>query len=354
MIGAQADRATHRSREHLVEVGRTYPQAWRMVDHYRAGRGTMYPDWPQACYLPIAAAAGIVAAQAGVDITRLSTRHPERVPDAARLAALAAWRVTQGIYRFDPDLHGALIDTPVTGDLPADVLMHLPEWCVYIETPQMSFAGSRVFGAWAHLDHDPSGRTELRFLLDGDSPACVLLPIAIHVTGGLKEGLDAFIAEATRQAEKIGVGALLQAAEPFAGGASAAFCRDVEPLVSLVLYLCTAAADISRGGHSERPHNPAPVKTRRHGLRVFPVDEPRQWDVGVRIGAALRAAYQREGTGEGEPTGRHVRPHVRRAHWHTYRVGPGRTESRLRWLPPVAVNVDDAGKLPSVVHKVMG
>jgi len=100
------------------------------------------------------------------------------------------------------------------------------------------------------------------------------------------------------------------------------------------------------------------------GPRLFAADGPREWDVGVRIGAALRAAYAREETGgEAATTGRHVRPHVRRAHWHTVLSGKRKREDgttipaseqrrELRWMPPIAVAINDAGELPSVIRPV--
>lgn len=134
----------------------------------------------------------------------------------------------------------------------------------------------------------------------------------------------------------------------------------VAPLVSLLLYLC-ADPDITRRGTPATPSNPQPVRTRRDGWRLFPADGPAEWDVGVRLGAALRAANERSHSG-GE-TGRHVRAHVRRAHWHTMISGPRLREDKseipaaqrkrdLRWLPPIPVNVDDYDAMPAVVRPV--
>jgi hypothetical protein len=46
-----------------------------------------------------------------------------------------------------------------------------------------------------------------------------------------------------------------------------------------------------------------------------------------------------------------VAPHVRRAHFHTYRVGPGRAGSVVKWLPPIPINMDGPSVRPSV-HRV--
>lgn len=50
------------------------------------------------------------------------------------------------------------------------------------------------------------------------------------------------------------------------------------------------------------------------------------------------------------------RSHIRKAHWHTYRIGKGRMERKILWIPPITVNVAAAdGKkqmtdMPAVVH----
>ena len=38
---------------------------------------------------------------------------------ACATQGLAAWRMTQGIYRIDPTLYAALSETPIAGDIPA-------------------------------------------------------------------------------------------------------------------------------------------------------------------------------------------------------------------------------------------
>lgn len=131
------------------------------------------------------------------------------------------------------------------------------------------------------------------------------------------------------------------------------------PLVSLLLFLCSQREEVGVEGH--RPGNPAAKRTKK-GWRWFPADKLTTWDVGVRIGAALRRAYQRAETGQAEidpETGRaRPRAHVRRAHWHGYWTGP-RVEERaaerrfpLRWMPPIPVNLDSPDDLPATVRRV--
>lgn len=125
----------------------------------------------------------------------------------------------------------------------------------------------------------------------------------------------------------------------------------ITPMLNMVLYLCAANADL---GGMDRPEKPKPVRTKK-GWKLFPPDKPRTRDVGSRIGAALRAAHIDRQTDTPTPateSGRQApRPHVRRAHWHTYLVGQGKTEQILKWLPPIPVNIEDGDIVPTI-HKV--
>jgi len=135
----------------------------------------------------------------------------------------------------------------------------------------------------------------------------------------------------------------------------------VEPILSLLLYLCAENAEIGDG--QARPANPTPKRT-KSGPRLFAPDRSTTWDVGVRLGAALRRAYHASETaGDGTHAG--PRPHVRRAHWHGFRSGAmkredgspiaaGDREFKLRWLPPIPVNLDDVSDLPATIRPVKG
>jgi hypothetical protein len=87
-----------------------------------------------------------------------------------------------------------------------------------------------------------------------------------------------------------------------------------------------------------------------------PPDRPTHWEVGYRLGAALRRASAERSSEE--PTGTHSRPrpHIRRAHWHSYWVGkwnePDARAVVLKWLPPIAVTVQHADDLTTTVRDV--
>lgn len=343
---ASSDKHASRPREHLVAARKLYPDAWKQSEAFRADRGSDgLPAWPDWCYLPMA---GWYAIVSGGGDNRVSLSG---AGDVGRLAALGTWRVTQGIYRFDPALYAAIIATPVAGDLPHEILFRLPEWCVYVELADRRIGGVALHGFFAHLEWDANtGRPELRLLLDGEAG---LEPVPLHLgQWTLDESIARMTDVASIQSMAAGLG-------PAPTGVTRSVRDIVEPLVSLLLYLCSQNAEIGDGSH--RPANPIPKRTKR-GLQLFPPDKPAVWDVGVRLGAALRRARHAEETGQ-HGTHEGPRPHIRRAHWHGFRSGPmkrtdgsdipaGERPFALKWLPPIPVNVEDENALPAVIRKI--
>lgn len=340
------EKRTCRPRDHLVAAGRLYPNAWRQVDEIRAVRGREgMPNWPDWCFMPMAGCYAIVSGGGPMRVLL------QDAGDIGRLAALGAWRVTQGIYRFDPALYEAIVTTPVDGDLPHDVLYRLPEWCVYVETPGLEWLNSQMHGFFAHLEWDANTkRPELRLLIDSEAD---LTPIPLHLgPWSLAESIARMLDVANIHFRDAGHDTV---PDDFIGE----FCSRIEPMVSLLLYLCSQNAEIGNGMLT--PALPIPKRTRK-GLRLFPPDKPTTWDVGIRLGSALRRAHHAEETGR---SGTHAgqRPHVRRAHWHGFRSGPMKRHDGteipaaerafiLKWLPPIPVNLDDPADLPVTIRPV--
>jgi len=347
MEGPRVSSNACRPREHLVVAGKLYPGAWKAADEFRADRGNGLPDWPADwCYLPLAAAYAIVS---GGGDRRVGL---DQAGDVGRLGALMAWRVTQGIYRFSTPLYERVIETPIAGDIPHEILYRLPEWCVYVETPGMQWKDTPLHGVFAHLEFDINHRRpELRLLLDSEA---ALDPIPLHLgPWSLEESLRRMTDAANVQG--------LGSGHAFIGGSDVVrAARPVlEPILSLLLYLCAENAEIGEGG--AMPTKPLPKRT-KSGPRLFPPDRPTTWDVGVRLGAALRKAYHASET-RGEGTQASPLPHVRRAHWHGFRSGAmkrddgtpipaGERKFTLKWLPPIPVNLEDVSDLPATVRPV--
>lgn len=331
----------------LSDLSRQFPDAWKQIEEMRQEKGKKLPDWPDWCFLPIAGAL-VIPQNHGIPLRMASVGTWP-----AKIAALGAWRHTKGVYSFDEGIFDALWDTPIE-TIPVDILKQIPEWCLYLVTPRRQFLDRPLNGVFAHLEHDANvGRAELRFLFDVDAdegPA--LVPGLLHLNHPTLDEAIRAAAENTRKNGRLhGVPQSLLA-ESLKSYES---LRDIAgPVISLLLYLCSQNAEIRSPRDPKRlPAFPKPVPTKR-GPRLFEAERIGVWECGWRTGAALRSAIEAQNQNPGGPGGRtSPKPHIRRAHWHHYRVGP-RADSKLvvRWLPPTLVNTETPEALIPTEHKV--
>jgi len=174
-----------------------------------------------------------------------------------------------------------------------------------------------------------TGRSELRLLLDTEES---LIPVPVHMgPWTLTEAIDRATSEAVKQSTATGVrfDRNMDNVQVLTG--------NINPLISLLLYICSEAPEIDderQPGTS--PSRAKPVKTKR-GWRLFPAEKPRVWTVGKEMGEKLRKPSEEIGSGS---TGRTVKSHIRRGHWHGVWSGPrdGERKFTYRWLMPIVVS----------------
>lgn len=261
--------------ECVRRVGLHFPGIWARLDRLRAscldGVRPMRDHW----YLPFDAVMPVLdevleeMVQAGVTVGT--------VPGATvnMLATLAGWRCTQGIYRFDPTLYDALIATPVEGKLPTELLSRLPEWTVYIETPGLRWANEPLLGVFAQVGNLPGGAESLTLVAHLDNADRYVSGVCIRLD---QETIEASLEAVYSRRATAGMA--------FDGLDLTTLHRVVPGVLSLLLYLCSEAAEV---GHGARlPSRPAPRRTKK-GTRMFPAERQTAWDVGVRLGSALRS-----------------------------------------------------------------
>jgi hypothetical protein len=215
--------------------------------------------------------------------------------------------------------------------------------------------GRALHGFWAHVEwEEGDGANELRLVLDTAQtpdlaldPVRGLIPLPLMLGEGyLADVLERLAESSRRRIEAMGLQDLaMRPSDP------SRLLGETQPLVALVLYLCAENAEIGDG--SRRPSVP-PHKCAKRGPRLIPPDRLTAWDVGLRLGAALRRAESSEELDAGVWQGERARPraHIRRAHWHTFRVGEGRRGNKVKWMAPIPVNVRDPDALPATVRPV--
>lgn len=348
---AQLNKNTCRPLQVLQAISREYPGLWKNIDATRARHQKGSRAWPDSCFIPTSQIRNL--------INRLFISHTNKnreqkiLIETARISALAAWRSTQSIYRFDADVYEALLSTPMDSGFPLEALHHLPDWCVYIETPFLLFMGEIVYGAWIHIDFDST--TEMNYL-------CILIDAEVQITIRVQLTHEPI----EEQLKKIAAKYLAQR-EMYIFSKSKLLIASVSllsTLISLALYICTQASEVDGG--AERLANPPPPRRRGGEFRTLAPNRVTTWEVGVRMGAALRLARQHSATSEGgseEGLRNSPRGHVRRAHWHKALTGPRKNKDgtvvptsqrklKVRWQQPLAINVKDLGALPATVRAV--
>lgn len=280
------------------------------------------------------------------------------------------WQQHRITYDLDPDLWAELGAIDEDTILPASVFAHLPHPDPFLVWPEIeaypledgtrmrsvgAFVTSRSQTRIADPDTVSGPETMLGWPVSTHSPHAKRSDLVITIVANVEDadghtvrtesmgGIpDCIIARMTLNFSRanVRVGDLIddiaaryrndETANP-----GASFNSVVRPMlrriISTLLYLCATNVDLQ----------PLPASTARRAARGTgkAVKPPRMIAVGYDVGAGLRA-WRRGRPADHEPTatGRHVRPHVRRAHPHLYWTGEGRKTPRVHWLWPIRIN----------------
>lgn len=352
----------HKALAGLERISKEFPNIWDHVNRLRERPPERLSGWSDHCYIPPNLAWMAIAACKGVTTEEEFNQLPSNIDlnlgGGVGLSVLASWRMTKGIYRIDPLLYNSLMNTSLGGKLPSKVFEQLPQWCVYIETPNLSMPSINIHGVWcARLEDtevDGSISDTLVLLLNTDT---LLIPLVLDLTKEtLAEAVSAPLVKSEEQTAELGfsydVEGVRSLSEQFA-----------EPILNLLIYICTQSDISSKGRFDVQPSNPKPKKTRKKGIRLFASSGLTKWDVGIRMGANLRSALDGIPSEGGGGVGGKKRPHVRNAHWHLYYKGKRKDEQGnpipkskrafdIKWLSPAMINAESGENLPAVIRRV--
>lgn len=288
---------TMRPLQYLNNFAKELPGVFKAHEEIRmAARQNL--EWPHWCYLPMAAT---------LEVLKQYRFDPRLI---APVAALAAWRVGKIVIRFHPEVQAALKQS-ASPQIPSDTLLLLPVWGVYVEYTHQGVdpAAGAIHGFFAHLEYDYKHKTsELRILLDGENG---LTPLIVMLDNtNLSDSW-----EALSKNNPLALQSFKEAAK--------VYNPLLQDIISMLLYLC------AENDTSSPLQNPSPQK--RKGREVLhAASGPKIVLSGWKTGQRLQEA--KAGTG-----GVSVTPHLRKAHWHTYRIGKGRQHTTLKWLHPILV-----------------
>ena len=337
----------------IREMNRHYPSLWNDLRKGYADPGRILrpksggtelldnvPDW---CIMPTLFPFLLMTDKYGEHF------YLTHMDELMTMASTYIWRCSKGVYRFAPEIYQALVRQPLSGDLPQECLYHMPEWAVYIETPGLSYERMPMEGFIAHLDYNLYSRgVDLQFAIFRkgiDQPKMIALPLG---EGTLLDAMDR-----VDQVDEMFAGSLSNVRYV---GSRDEYRQTFSAMIQLLLYICSDEPDMPEIEH--------PQKRRRLSGSVRAPEEPRVWDVGVRVSAAIRNFNGRQSTAytniaDAATAGSHAspRPHVRSAHWHTYWTGPRDAEFPMRkpvmrWIPPLPIGMNWKGELPTNIRVV--
>lgn len=281
---------------------------------YNREKGFQWPDW---CLCPMAAGTAIISRGRTPD-PFLLLKHPNIL---AVIAAIAAWRYTKGVYIFDRSLTEALIKTKLNDSLPLEILYKLPRWSSYVQLPEnviYNSMGNEIAGFYVHLEYDTKGGpSELRFLVDYRSGK-ELQPLILYImqNGSISVGVDEMLKVSNERQKKF-FGSHIT--DFLFGKVSDFTLNTINQLLPFVLYLCADNVEM-----------PTPVTVPVLSNKMFPAKNITYNYLSL---PEIDSVNQSQGK----------KPHIRRAHWHTYYAGPRSSKRKiiLHWLSQIHVNNEE-------------
>lgn len=264
--------------------------------------------------------------------------RPERIRQILLSATLGAWRPTQDVVRFDDTIYDALLESDMSGNIPLNILAHFPAWSIYFETPY-GFANKNSNGEISNwkgffVTTDGDGDRLSFLFVDDDFDAdnritcqSFFLQLGDETSPPMEKIREAYSDRIDTKGVSTGKDI---ASEP-----------NLLKAISLLTYVCAHGFEDMPGALSRHVSRPQAKKTKQ-GWRVFPAPRASLRNLGASIAQRLEKAVAERKAHESRMGGT-VRPHLRRAHWHGYWMGPKKDGQifDVRWLPPILVAAKD-------------
>ena len=241
------------------------------------------------------------------------------------LAWVCKWVKCRQVYRIDTVTAGELCSQPMPGELPCEALRRLPYPIIYVDRAIDYVSDGEVVGFDGFLAQvvDNGVGQSLILALIGAGDRRLRVEVSLDECRTLKDAVE-------------GV--------ELSSGSSGVTMDSIRPDEQTAAAMLNLLLFIISGDDVEIAYEPPSGKRgQKVGKRSCP-DHVKV--VGTRIGRAIGEARKAYSGNSTHDTGRTVAPHMRRAHWQHFWVGPrkGRDDGKhgdelvVRWIPPIAVN----------------
>lgn len=261
-----------------------------------------------------------IASDLGLYFFPHEKQHEAAEVCALLLTVVGEWRKSKQVYSFSDELI-ELICTSEEAVLDRNIFEYLPYPCFYVEVKDIS----NIHGVFVKYINDTANNHIIFLVVCNDGTFCYNI---FDLEGSstfytmTKKYVDEFEEREYKESLKKCILFAFQSA----------------------VYLCAKNCDVV-----ENPTQRGIYKPGRNIKDKF--SEIRKWDVGYRIAKEVRKSLSVSPTpGKSQPAHNRPREHWRKAHWHTYWVGPkGNQRKELRFIAPIHVN-DNDDELPIVDH----
>ncbi|MBQ8298967.1 MAG: hypothetical protein IJX99_03740 [Clostridia bacterium] len=241
---------------------------------------------------------------------------------ALLLTVVGEWRKSKQVYSFSKELTDMICDSE-EALLDSNIFEYLPYPCFYLEVKDVA----DIHGVFVKYISDAANHHIIFVVICNDGTFCYNIFDL--------EGSSTFYTMTKKYADEFEEAKYrdgLRKCILFAFQAS--------------VYLCAKNCDVAENPNQQKVYKPSKsIKDK--------FSEIRKWDVGYRIAKEVKMTSTTPPISAGKSQSGHNRPreHWRKAHWHTYWVGPrGQQRKELRFIAPIHVN-DIGDQLPIVNHK---
>lgn len=246
---------------------------------------------------------------------------------------LSKWNLYKTIYKFDEDFYQAVVDTKDTKFHQAS-LKNIPVKSFFVACPQPGLIGFFVY---------------IEFL---ENETFFFVSTVDAVKGSMMHmGQDTMWIE---DGQRIGdaLTAWHEATKTKKDHFNCAY-ENMNAAIQIAYYL-SAQNSVLKKINTSKEKRPKRLDGKPFNLR--------QWEVGYRLGcdyikskgnnSAIKDVNLLQSIEKMQERGTSPKPHIRRAHWHHYWVGEGKTKLILKWIEPVWVNGSE-DEIIATGHRVL-
>lgn len=266
------------------------------------------------------------------------------------------WRNSLGIYRISDDIADQALASPIPDDTPTIIYAQLPEWAVYMEMPigsdieVMAILDNgdgesvtkmlKVIGFWAMHDKHDLDKSDVGVEADQN----LSLHIFLHIDIPKEFEKSNYIGPPLVLPLRSNLTVAQSVAEEYDHNSDneTVVVREVFGIIlSLLLWLCVDEPDVSdvTGAPMSSDDLKAPKYKRSKRADVFiPPQNAQIYDIGKKLAYETRE-HNKKLALESGVTGKKVKPHIRKGHWHGVWSGTGENKVfSTYWQSPIFIN----------------